>query len=50
MEEQHIDNYGDDMKEYNFMMFEELGKSIGKFVRYSVDFDPKSRWSKENGY
>ena len=50
MEERGIENYADEMKEFNFNMFQELGKSIGKFIRLSVDYNPKSKWTKENGY
>ena len=50
MEEKGIENYKEEMKEYNFNMFQELGRDIGKLIRLTFGFNPKSRWTKENGY
>ena len=42
--DEHLEDYTDDMKETNFSMFEEMGKAIGKMIRFTIGFDPKLKF------
>ena len=42
--EEHLEEYTHEMKQKNFDMFQELGKALGKFIRFTIGFDPKLKF------